>query len=173
MGRLIADKGVREFAGAAAIVKRSFPKTRFQIVGEFDEGNPAAIDRSEFNSWVASGAVEYLGISADIRLIMDNATAVVLPSFQEGLSRVLMEALAMGKPIIASDIRGCKELVDNGRNGFLVKPRDVIDLSEKCLKILDMTDSELASLGRNSLTKSGEFSILKTISFYKKIVEIE
>lgn len=108
LGRLIADKGVREYAAAAAVVRRQFPAARCLLGGELD-ANPTSIRREELDGWVASGAVEYLGQLADVRPALRAATVYVLPSYREGTPRSVLEALATGRPVITTDAPGCRE----------------------------------------------------------------
>ncbi len=123
VARLLAEKGVREFAAAAQELRRRHPQARFQLVGPIDR-NPAAIGHAELDGWRASGAVEYLGEVPDVRPLIAAAGVVVLPSYREGTPRSVLEAMAMGKPIVTTDAPGCRETVQNGVNGFLVRPRD-------------------------------------------------
>lgn len=124
IGRLLGDKGVREYAEAARRVKATFPLTRFQLVGWIDE-NPDAIEQSELDAWVASGTIEFLGKLADVRPAITAATVYVLPSYREGTPRTVLEAMAMGRPVITTDAPGCRETVVDGNNGFLVAVRSV------------------------------------------------
>jgi glycosyltransferase involved in cell wall biosynthesis len=121
VGRLLTDKGIREFAEAA---QKAAPGTVFRLLGDVDPGNPASIDRADVERWQAEGRLVWLGSTDDVRPFLADADAVVLPSYGEGLSRVLLEALAMGKPIITTDAPGGRAVVDDGVNGFLVPPAD-------------------------------------------------
>ena len=112
LSRLLADKGVREYAAAAALVRRQFPSVRCQLGGELD-ANPTSIRREELDSWVASGAIEYLGQLADVRPALRAATVYVLPSYREGTPRSVLEALAIGRPVITTDAPGCRETLLN------------------------------------------------------------
>jgi glycosyltransferase involved in cell wall biosynthesis len=131
VARLLAAKGVREFVEAARIVRARRPELRFQLVGFLDVANPTAISRKEVEEWVEAGTIEYLHPVADVRPILDDAEAVVLPSYyREGLSRVLLEAAAMARPVITTDHPGCREAVIDGVTGFLCQPRDPVSLAE-------------------------------------------
>ena len=109
-----------EYVEAAHIVKRCFPaNAEFSLLGFLDVQNPAAISRRRMDAWVAEGAVRYLGDSDDVREEIAAADCIVLPSYyREGVPRTLLEAAAMGRPIVTSDAVGCREVVDDGVNGF-------------------------------------------------------
>lgn len=125
ISRLLVDKGVREYAGAASLLKRRFPWVRFKLVGYLDD-NPETVSQVELDSWVSSGVIDYLGRLSDVRPAIASASVFVLPTFyREGIPRTLLEALAMGRAIITTDMPGCRETVIDGVNGFLVSPRSV------------------------------------------------
>lgn len=148
IGRLLGDKGVREFAAAARQVKALYPEVRFQAVGWVDS-NPDAIAQSELDAWVADGALEYLGKLDDVRPAIAASTVYVLPSYREGTPRTVLEAMAMGRPIITTDAPGCRETVIDGDNGFLVPVQSVEALVEAMLKFIK--DPALAPrMGRRS-----------------------
>ncbi|WP_297099318.1 glycosyltransferase family 4 protein [Thermomonas sp.] len=136
IGRLIGDKGVREYANAARRVKAEFPDARFQLAGWIDE-NPDAIARSELDGWVAEGTIEFLGRLDDVRAAITEAQVYVLPSYREGTPRTVLEAMAMGRPIITTDAPGCRETVIDGDNGFLVPVKSVDTLVEAMLAFVE------------------------------------
>lgn len=121
-GRLLADKGVREFAAAALAVKTRHPDWRFIIAGDLDDA-PSSIARAELNSWIAGG-IEWLGWVEDMREAYAQASVFVLPSYREGTPRTVLEAAAMGRPVITTDAPGCRETVIDGETGVLVPVRD-------------------------------------------------
>ena len=123
IARLLWDKGIGEFVSAARLVKAKYPAARFQIVGPFDN-NPSAIRRSDVAAWQTEGVIEYLGATADVRPYLENASVYVLPSYREGTPRSVLEAMAMGRPVVTTDAPGCRETVVDGVNGFLVPVRD-------------------------------------------------
>lgn len=134
--RLLAEKGVREFAEAAALLKKRGLNARFQILGNTDSGNPTSISKQELEIWVAEGRIEYLGFTDDVRPHMAEADVVVLPSYyREGVPRCLLEAMSMEKPVLTTHSVGCRETVDEGLNGFLVAPRNVEALADAMQKI--------------------------------------
>lgn len=159
LGRLIADKGVREYAAAATLVRRQIPEARFQVAGELDT-NPTSVTREELDGWVRAGAIEFLGKLSDVRPALAACTVYVLPSYREGTPRSVLEALATGRPVITTDAPGCRETVldpgprgPDGRrrcaNGWLVP---VADASALAAAMLDLCapDADLASLATAS-----------------------
>lgn len=127
IARLLGDKGVREYVEAARRMKARYPGTVFRLVGWIDE-NPDAIRQQELNGWVADGVVEYLGRLSDVRPAIADCAVYVLPSYREGTPRTVLEAMAMGRPIITTDAPGCRETVVDGDNGFLVSVKSVDEL---------------------------------------------
>lgn len=147
VARLLRDKGVGEFVEAANMVKREHPDVRFQLLGFLDVANRTAIPRSEVERWVAEGSIEYLGHSDDVRPSLAAADCVVLPSYREGLPRTLLEAAAMAKPLIGTDVPGCRHIVEDGVNGFLCAPRDAASLAAAMVKMLSLDVHARLALG--------------------------
>ncbi|KQZ79835.1 glycosyl transferase [Rhodanobacter sp. Root561] len=136
IGRLLGDKGVREFVAAARLIRILHPVARFQLVGWIDE-NPDAISKSELNEWVAEGVIEFLGRLEDVRSAIAGCNVYVLPSYREGTPRTVLEAMAMGRPVITTDAPGCRETVTNGENGFLVPVGSVDALVTAMLRLIE------------------------------------
>ncbi|MBX3325288.1 MAG: glycosyltransferase family 4 protein [Nitrospira sp.] len=134
--RMLWDKGVGEFVEAARDLKEKGVDARFVLVGRCDEDNPAAIEREQLARWVAEGAVEWWGHRDDMAAVYEGATLVVLPSYREGLPKVLLEAAACGKAIAATDVPGCRDIVKDGVNGVLVPPRDSSGLARGIAHLL-------------------------------------
>jgi glycosyltransferase involved in cell wall biosynthesis len=128
IARLLADKGIREYAAAAALLKPRFPNARFLLAGWFDD-NPSGLTHDEVDAWVRSGVIEFVGRLADVRPTIAAARVYVLPSYREGTPRTVLEAMAMARPVITSDAPGCRETVEHGWNGFLVKPKSASELA--------------------------------------------
>ncbi|WBY02076.1 glycosyltransferase family 4 protein [Ramlibacter tataouinensis] len=148
IARLLGDKGVREFANAAARVKVHNPDVSFTIVGWIDE-SPDAIEQDELKAWIADGIIEFPGRLSDVRPAIGECTVYVLPSYREGTPRTVLEAMAMGRPIITTDAPGCRETVTDGDNGFLVPVKSVDALEFAMLKFIG--DPTLASrMGQRS-----------------------
>lgn len=148
VGRLLGDKGVREFVEAARLLRSERPQWCFQLLGPIDEGNRSSIGRLELDQWQADGSIEYLGDARDVRSYVADATAVVLPSYREGLPRSLLEAAAMARPLIATDVPGCRQLVRNGVNGLLCTVRDPRSLADSMRKMGEMSADQREAIGR-------------------------
>ena len=155
IARLLSDKGIAEYAAAARIVRERHPEARFRLVGWFDEANPHAVSRAAVDGWTADGTIEFSGFQADVRPILEDTDVYVLPSHREGLSRTTCEAMAMGRPIVTTDVPGCRQTVVEGANGFLVPVRDPVALAAAMSRFLD--DPALAPrLGAVSRTLAEE-----------------
>jgi glycosyltransferase involved in cell wall biosynthesis len=153
VARLLWDKGVGEFVEAARLVRARVPGVRFQLLGFLDVENRTAVSRATVEGWVAEGVVEYLGTSDDVRPLLGAADCVVLPSYREGTPRTLLEAAAMAKPLIATDVPGCREVVDDGRNGYLCPVRDAAGLADRMLRMLEASPEARERMGQDSRAK--------------------
>jgi glycosyltransferase involved in cell wall biosynthesis len=156
VGRLLRDKGVREYVEAARILRRELPKARFQLLGAIDDGNRTAIDRSELESWAREGVIDYLGETDDVRPFIARAGAVVLPSYREGLPCSLLEAAAMARPLVATDVPGCREVVEDGVNGFLCAARDPESLADAMRRIAAMPQKRRQEMAAESRARVQE-----------------
>jgi glycosyltransferase involved in cell wall biosynthesis len=143
IARLLGDKGVREYAEAASILKKKYPKATFVLVGWIDS-NPDAIKKKELEQWVAAGTIIYLGRMSDVRPAITDASVYVLPSYREGTPRTVLEAMAMGRAIVTTDAPGCRETVVNGENGFLIPVKSIDALVSAMEQFI--LDPELAHL---------------------------
>ena len=135
VSRLLRDKGVREFVEAAALVRGVRDDVTFTLVGAPDEGNPTSIPAETVRSWVAEGLVEWRGHRDDVAEVLARSHVAVLPSYEEGLPMSLLEAAACGRPIVATDVPGCREVVRHGVNGLLVPARDARALADAILDL--------------------------------------
>lgn len=172
VARLLWDKGVGEFVGAAKIVKARIPTARFRILGFLDVENRTAVPRGMVEQWVEQGIVEYLGETDDVRPHIKAADCVVLPSYREGTPRSLLEAAAMAKPIIATDVPGCREVVDDGINGWLCRVRDADDLAEKMQRFAVTPLEDRSEMGKQSRLKvEREFDERNVIDAYLAVIE--
>lgn len=135
VGRLLEAKGLRELAVAARLLKKRLPAARLRLLGPEERG-PGAVPLAEILAWQQEGILEYLGAASDVRPHLADASVVVLPSRREGLPTALLEAMAVGRPLIATDVPGCREVVLNGQNGLLVPPKDPEALAEAMQAIL-------------------------------------
>nr|WP_225167727.1 glycosyltransferase family 4 protein [Ensifer sp. IC4062] len=149
VARLLRDKGIVEYVEAARIVRRSFPDAKFQLLGSFDS-NPTAISRDEIDGWVREGILEYLGYTQDVRPYLAGCSVFVLPSYyREGIPRSILEALATGRPIVTTDLPGCRDTVQPGVNGLVVQPRDPLSLAE-AMSVFARNARLAAEMGRQS-----------------------
>lgn len=154
IGRLMYDKGIEEFIEAANIITEQFPKVIFQVLGPLEEEKY----RNVFNQKTQS-SFQYLGVSEDVRAEISNADCVVNPSHHEGMSNVLLESAAMGKPLIATRIPGCEEIIDDGKNGYLYEATSAKDLIRKLKLFISTSDIEREKMGNYSREKvSKEFN---------------
>jgi glycosyltransferase involved in cell wall biosynthesis len=145
-GRMLWDKGVGTFVDAARLL-RSRIAARFILIGEPDLGNPASIDVNILDQWVNEGVVEWWGWQADMRSVFASCHIVVLPSLGEGIPTILLEAAATGRPIVATDVPGCRDVVVDGFTGLLVPQQDSLALAT-ALEKLTMNPKMRKTMGR-------------------------
>ncbi|AIL69432.1 glycosyltransferase family 4 protein [Vibrio vulnificus] len=136
IARLLGDKGIREYAKAAAVVKQQYPEAEFHLVGPEDP-SPDGIQISEVNLWHESGVIHYHGATSDVRPFIKACNIFVLPSYHEGMPRTVLEAMAMGRPVLTTNVPGCKETVVNGENGWLVEKANVEQLAERMIWFIE------------------------------------
>ena len=153
---MLRDKGVVEFVDAARYLKKIYPKTSFQLLGSLDVENRTAISHAEMDRWVNEGIIEYLGETDDVSIFIKESSCVVLPSYREGTSRVLLEAAAMGRPIVTTDVTGCREIVEDGINGFLCKSKDSTDLAAKMADLVLLSHEKRQEMGKKGRRKVEE-----------------
>jgi glycosyltransferase involved in cell wall biosynthesis len=147
IGRLLLDKGIAEYVEAARLVRRRHPAARFQILGGAAPENPSAVSQAELARWAGESIVEQLGVSEDVRPFIAAAHCVVLPSYREGLPRSLLEGAAMARPLIASDVPGCRDVVDHGVNGLLCEVRSASSLAAVMEQMLGLTVADRHAMG--------------------------
>jgi glycosyltransferase involved in cell wall biosynthesis len=153
---MLRDKGVLEFIEAARLLRSVLPHARFQLLGPIDEGNRSAVGHAEIDGWVREGLVEYLGSAEDVRPFIAASTAVVLPSYREGLPRSLLEASAMERPLIAADVPGCRDIVDEGVNGYLCRVRDAASLADAMRRLAQMPAEQRLAMAQAARRKVQE-----------------
>jgi glycosyltransferase involved in cell wall biosynthesis len=172
IGRMLRDKGVVEFVEAARLLKTRHPDVRFQLLGQMDVVNRTAILREQMDRWVADGVVEYLGETDDVRPYIAHADCVVLPSYREGLSKTLLEAAAMARPIVATDVPGCREVFNDGVSGYLCKVKNIDDLANKLERMLMLSSEQRAEMGRKGRDKmQREFDEQIIIRRYLEVID--
>lgn len=148
VARFLQEKGIYDYVAAVRTLKASHPNVRFLMLGSVD-ANPSSVRESEVNAWVAEGLLEWPGQVSDVRAWIKQSSVFVLPSYREGLPRSTQEAMAMGRPVITTDVPGCRETVVHGENGFLVPVRDPDALAQAMLFFIDHPEA-VARMGAAS-----------------------
>ncbi len=149
ISRLLKEKGIIEYVEAARMVKEKYPAAGFRIIGWPLIGDPSTIKPKQLERWKEEGIVEILGETDDVRPIIAEASVYVLPSYREGTPRTVLEAMAMGRPVITTDVPGCRETVTGGLNGFLVPVKDAKALAAAMEKFLENPE-QIGQMGRES-----------------------
>ncbi len=168
IARLLRDKGVLEYLEAARRVKAAHPTARFQLLGATDTMNRTAISRDEMRTWEDEGFIEYLGTTEDVRPVIATSHCVVLPSYREGAPRTLIEAAAMARPLIATDVPGCRAVVQDGVTGFLCEVRSGSSLAAACARFLGSEPGARAAMGQAGRVKmEREFDLALVIDAYR------
>ncbi|HTH57080.1 MAG TPA: glycosyltransferase family 4 protein [Cyclobacteriaceae bacterium] len=169
ISRLIYDKGIAEYIEAIRILKANNVRARFLLLGAKDTEHKRGIPAEVVDGWIKAGDVEYLGKTDDVRPYIDRVNCVVLPSYREGSPRSLMEAACMSKPLIATDVPGCRQVIDDGKTGMLCKVQDANDLALKMMAMLEMPDENRISMGEAGRKKmENEFSDSVVIETYRQ-----
>ena len=149
IGRLIRTKGIYEFIEAARQIKSRHPHIKFKLLGpNFDAQDGDAVGALELEAWQEEGILESLGVTEDVRPHIASAHCVVLPSYREGVPRSVIEAASMARPVIVTDVAGCRAAIENNVTGYLCRPRDVDDLAEKLEKFMVLPYSEKSRMGK-------------------------
>lgn len=149
VSRLVFDKGVQEFIGAAEIVRKTYPNTIFEFLGKAEDEGNLGYSKNEMGQISKQKNIVWHSLKEDVRPYLENADVIVLPSYREGMSRALIEALAMEKAILTTDVPGCRELVNNEQNGLLCKAKNVNDLAEKMIKFIEIPEENIIRMGQN------------------------
>ena len=148
IARMIRDKGVYEYIEAAKWVHSQYPNVQFNLLGFLGVENPTAVSFDQMNEWNKLSFIHYLGEAEDVRDFISQSDCIVLPSYREGTPKSLLEAAAMGKPIITTNVPGCKEVVDDGVSGYLVEVKNVKDLARQMCKMIALSEFERQEMGR-------------------------
>jgi glycosyltransferase involved in cell wall biosynthesis len=171
-GRLLWDKGLGELVAAMKIVKQKYPATRLKVIGNYFLANPSGIPEKQIKQWGEEGFFEYLGMVDNVFEVMKPVDCMVLPSYKEGLPRVLMEACSMGKPIITVDSIGCKDVVEDGVTGYMVKVKDVNSLAEAMIKFIELPFEDKVLMGLNGRRKmEQEFDQTIVVNKYLEVAK--
>jgi glycosyltransferase involved in cell wall biosynthesis len=147
IARMLRDKGIGEFVEAARMLRSEHPDAEFVLIGPAGAENRTAIDQATIDGWVAEGVVTHLGAVEDVRPHIADADCVVLPSYREGTPRTLLEAAAMARPVVATDVPGCRQVVDDGETGLLCAVRDAESLAEAMRRMIDLGAEARAAMG--------------------------
>ncbi|MGI6747104.1 MAG: glycosyltransferase family 4 protein [Anaerovoracaceae bacterium] len=167
VGRIMKEKGIEEFLSAAEQIKLRYPLTKFQVVGFYDEPKYSDI----ISKLVDEEIIEFLGGSNDTRIEMKNADCIVLPSYHEGMSNVLLEGAAMGLPLITTNIPGCKEAVEDGKSGFLCKEKNTESLVSVMERFIALSPEERREMGlRGRVKMINEFDRRIVVEQYIKVI---
>lgn len=157
LARLIREKGIVEYANAASIVKEKYPDSRFLLVGSLDVTHSQSISKQELDVWIDKGWLDYLPHTDHIVETINRTEVVVLPSYREGTPRSLLEGAACGKPLITSNVPGCKEVVSHEVNGFLCTVKSADSLAEQCIRYLKLDSIEKQKMGQESRRIAEQF----------------
>ena len=171
IARIIPEKGVYEFVQAARIVKRKYPNIVFQLLGPLESELPVILPQA-VSDWNKEGIIEYISEKSDVKPFIANCNTFVLPSYREGTPKSVLEAMAMGKPIITSDVPGCREPVIDGVNGYLVPSKNSHLLGESMLAIYEDEDfAKLAGVKSLEIIKD-KYDVIKVNKFFMQALEI-
>lgn len=172
IARMLWDKGVLEYVDAAETLKKQFKNVEFGLLGYLDVDNPKAITRQQMDIWLNDGNIKFYGSTDNVKKFIEESDCIVLPSYREGISMTLMESASMSKPLIASNVPGCKDLIDDHINGYLCEARNSKDLAKKMEKMLNLTEKERVIMGESGRKKMiSEFEEKIVIDKYFKIMK--
>jgi glycosyltransferase involved in cell wall biosynthesis len=174
IGRLIKDKGIFEFVEAARIIRKKYSNVLFNVVGPFWSQNLKSntITQSDLQNWIIEGIIDYQGEKKDVRKFIADADCVMLPSFREGTSNILLEGASMERPIITTNTTGCKEIVDDEITGFLCNVKDSIDLARQMEKMILLSGEERTIMGKKARQKIiKEFDKKIVLDAYQKAIQ--
>ena len=174
ISRLIKDKGVLEYVEAASILRKELPGAEFHIIGPLWSGNKKSltVTAEELNGWIEKKWIVYHDKQKDVRPFMADADCVVMPSYREGMNNVLLEAASMARPLITTNVTGCRDIVEDGVNGLLCRVRDGKDLAEKMKKMMSLPVAERENMGKKGREKMiREFDKKLVIQIYLQAIE--
>lgn len=149
ISRLIYDKGILEYIDAIDSLKNQGIDAKFQLLGQVDEEHKRGIPSNTIQQWIEKNQVEYLGTTDDVKAFINKADCIVLPSYREGTPKTLLEAASMGKPIVATDVPGCNNVVKDGENGYLCNVKDASDLANKMKKMYSLDENYRTEMGNS------------------------
>lgn len=162
IGRLLYDKGLNELIEAFIEIKIQFPQAELWLIGKRDKENPACISEQDFATWIEMESIFYKGYTEDVRPFIDQSDCIVYPSYREGMPRLVLEAMSMERPIITTDVAGCRETIIDGEHGYIVPVRDEVMLAKKMKEVLLADPIDLGLMGQRARRRAiGEFNHLK------------
>ena len=174
VARMLRDKGVIEFVESARTIRRSHPDVIFWLVGDTDSGNPTSLTGDQIQTWESEGLVTWFGYREDVPQLLQQCHIVCLPSYREGFGKVLIEAGAAQRAVVTTNVPGCRESIENGRNGLLVEPRDPVSLAKALITLLDNDDmrTAMATEGRHRVENefSSEIINAQTLAVYQQVL---
>ncbi|MDF1835915.1 MAG: glycosyltransferase family 4 protein [Alteraurantiacibacter sp. bin_em_oilr2.035] len=172
ISRLLRDKGIIEYVEAAALTKTQLEDARFLVVGAAGAENRSSITLDQIREYEATHGIEYLGTTDDVRAEIAAANCIVLPSYREGAPRTLIEGSALGRPIIATDVPGCRAVVQDGETGFLCEVRSARDLADKMLTFAALTTDRQREMGLAARKKvEREFDAKLVVHAYHRALD--
>ena len=148
IGRLLYDKGVKEFIEAAQIVRATYPDVQFWLIGEIDKENPSSIRNEDLVKWIRDPSIYYHGATDNVRKYLERSDCIVLPSYREGMPRIIMEAMAMERPVITTDTAGCRETIDHNISGYLVEIKNSTALANAMKTFLSLPEAQRIQMGK-------------------------
>ncbi len=172
IARLLGDKGVREYAGACRVLKEKGVAARFLLVGPLGVSNHSAISEEEVDGWQGEGILEYRGATDDVRSVIAESHILVLPSYREGMPRTVLEAAAMGRPAIVSDVPGCRQAIEPGKTGWMCEVRSEASLAEQMQRVIAMSGEELQRAGQAARERmEASFSEARVVNAYLDLLK--
>ena len=173
VARLLYDKGFQQFVDAAKIVKTKYPDVKFELLGGLSEDSPTGVKKETLKKYIDDGVVDYLGETKDVPyyVLQDGTVVVVASYYMEGMNRALMEACSMGRPIITTNLPGCKEMVDDGVTSYCIEPKSAEALAQACIKFIKLPREEKIKMGEASYEKcKKQFDVNLVIEKYDRII---
>ncbi|MDO5760796.1 MAG: glycosyltransferase [Bacteroidota bacterium] len=172
VARVLYDKGYQEYVDAAEIVKKKYLNIDIELLGPLDETSPMGVPKSVVEQDVKANKIKYLGVTNDVpSYLRRDGVVVVVSSYHEGLNRSLMEACAMARPVITTNIAGCRETVEQGVNGYIVIPKDKQSLAEAMIRFIELPQKEKQEMAENSYRKAVRcFDVKIVLKKYDEII---
>tara|TARA_B100000579_G_scaffold436637_1_gene463257 strand:+ start:8630 stop:9685 length:1056 start_codon:yes stop_codon:yes gene_type:complete len=170
-GRLLWDKGIKELIESIKLIKADYPNVNFKFIGIFDNNNLSSISKETIQNWVDENLIDFIENTNDIKRFIIQSDCVILPSYREGLPKFLLESAAIGRPIICSDVPGCREIVKDSYNGILCNPKDTNSLYDKIKLFINLDEKTIFKMITNSRKiVESKFDYKKVNDFYLKII---